>query len=1385
MSLNCRVFRTENGAIDFVNAPNGNRSTLFDNLVKIAGGNKNIALDLYALTETSDFKDGLDVMTNKVKNKLLAKAKEMMATISPEQTAEEIKIAGFNKGVEQVQKIAQDYKKEYGISGLQHVPVRKLYEEVSKEISDVYDKTPSKPKDKKVEAAYDALVEETISQYDYIVSKGLKVVKHVGTGEPYVNSKQMLEDIEKNNTLKFLPNEVAFGQDPNKVIDNIGLRKSGITLEDGYEMTNSEVFRVVHDYFGHGILGNEFGAIGEENATLQHLELYSTDAAPAVIFQTRGQNSWVNFSGANKEANSLRTQARELRKQGKNEEADKLVERANEIFKFAEPKINIFPNKYNFSKYETARRIKEDGEIEQRGYKYANSAVSKTLPNISQKSVGKRGISRTSFGIPRGLQSLKGKTTKILVDDKIKQGIQKAYPYIKEFPNVYEIQDGEAYKKLQEESLVYNKFRASVTVHTAEEYNQMRMFITEDGMTGLTLDKDGHLGGGFSNPMSKRKNDLAQLLVVGIKEGATNAEAFDTILPDYYSDFGFKAVSRVAFNDAEGIIPENWDYEVYQQWNNGKPDVVHFIWDGGDRNTIEDRLSQFDSYSTYQRDQTKSFNKDGYTSSFNYMRKAVANRFTYEQEQIIKAATEPVSGTKSPTMSYNNSKLYSKDRVNPITGKPTKEIELELIETPKDSRGKGDAKQLLKNFLDYTDASGKDVYLAVSPREKGITESGLEKMYAAEGFEKVSDFEMVRKAKPVKVESFDNNGEPSVKNLMEYVNGTNKTLSNQRLVMLRNSMMAMGVSNSSEMLDKLESVLVKNGAIVFDKVSLQRGGVFNKYEATKISESLALQNKVKQAFLELRNQEPFAIEYDKNFAITEGSTLNDFGKQKVSNPFVVEKELLMDIAGLEENEVESNLLPELGARYATDPEFKTKVDSLAKTNRLVTVKTDSEEGLVDKVTDTEALLLETAISEENIKLADNIDFLKSTISEEVWEESPKQVVKILSSIKKSAIKNGIDLRDLSTKVLTHSREDILTLLDSMENFLQDTENSEALTAFAAAYEQVFETAEPQNDLIVTDNEFDVIVESEKTEYQLFSEYGLVKKQGDVYRQVEEQSLDELYSNIIERPNLFPSDIKDVQQLKDYVENQVFKLEVSDYEVDTENLEKMFLYKTFFNFPISASDPRVSTEELSKISKDPEYLVGDFIKEFNKWVIKTENPYFKVTERGIELVEKDPISKQEAILSLPEDLKSDLAQYNALSKRLNLELPMEEVFPDYDSQSQQRERVVNNPTSVKKLEGDYLYLEDGVLAVRNATDTFLRTPKGIYEMIYEAGNVKFYGALPEANADYKVFGLSSPLSDIDFSKYQYLENSPEVFKTMKKYYTKEELGQIDEEYFSCQ
>jgi len=73
------------------------------------------------------------------------------------------------------------------------------------------------------------------------------------------------------------------------------LQPTQFTDANGKPMLANDVFRVVHDYFGHIKEGTGFRADGEENAWRQHLAMFSEAARPAVTTETRGQNSWVNF----------------------------------------------------------------------------------------------------------------------------------------------------------------------------------------------------------------------------------------------------------------------------------------------------------------------------------------------------------------------------------------------------------------------------------------------------------------------------------------------------------------------------------------------------------------------------------------------------------------------------------------------------------------------------------------------------------------------------------------------------------------------------------------------------------------------------------------------------------------------------------------------------------------------------------------------------------------------------------------------------------------------------------------------------------------------------------------------------------------------------------
>lgn len=62
-----------------------------------------------------------------------------------------------------------------------------------------------------------------------------------------------------------------------------------------YELLVNDVFRIIHDIFGHAMNGYGFGPIGEDKAWFTHMQMFTLVAAAALTTETRGQNCWVNF----------------------------------------------------------------------------------------------------------------------------------------------------------------------------------------------------------------------------------------------------------------------------------------------------------------------------------------------------------------------------------------------------------------------------------------------------------------------------------------------------------------------------------------------------------------------------------------------------------------------------------------------------------------------------------------------------------------------------------------------------------------------------------------------------------------------------------------------------------------------------------------------------------------------------------------------------------------------------------------------------------------------------------------------------------------------------------------------------------------------------------
>lgn len=197
--------------------------------------------------------------------------------------------------VARVQDVADRYMadKDYGFQ-----PPEK-YHELDKvharNIAKAFDKMKHAPDDPAVKASYEALIRETLAQYQAIKESGLEITPVGAADYPYgSNPRAVAKDVADNNHMAFFKTEGGFGTGVEADQAHPMLRKSGEKIGD-YEMLNNDLFRVVHDYFGHIKNGYGFRAAGEDNAWRSHAAMYSPEARPAMTSETRGQNSWVNY----------------------------------------------------------------------------------------------------------------------------------------------------------------------------------------------------------------------------------------------------------------------------------------------------------------------------------------------------------------------------------------------------------------------------------------------------------------------------------------------------------------------------------------------------------------------------------------------------------------------------------------------------------------------------------------------------------------------------------------------------------------------------------------------------------------------------------------------------------------------------------------------------------------------------------------------------------------------------------------------------------------------------------------------------------------------------------------------------------------------------------
>lgn len=453
-----------------------------------------------------------------------------------------------------VHSAAERYARAAGIAFRRQSSYVEVDPDRARRLAEAYEAMPHAPDDPVVREAYENLIRQTRAQYDSLVEAGYRfwfTDTSIPSNLEYLASPwTALADLRNNMTMGVFPSTEGFGSGDFDASNNLLLVDTGLTWPSGgldgppKRVTANDLFRAVHDAFGHALEGAGFRARGEENAWQAHMRLYTGSARAAMTSETRGQNSWVNY-GPHAQKNLTASSAETV---------------------FAEQKSGLMPSWTWTEGISPDQPPTTGGTIDAYGR-------SEEAPAVDQP--------RYSLGRPTARETLSDVASRREKQD----GYQFSYsPRPDSRAGAESIGRGPVGKTTPEEWVSVaqtNKenhpYGASVDVYSPDKYSDFDLIIVRDGKGNsvtINVSPDGEAGGltkSVNAPGSMVEAAFEAIMATGSVRWAS---AFETTLPARYAPLGLRAVARIPFPTDPKYIPKDWDYEKYKKYNNGRPDIV-------------------------------------------------------------------------------------------------------------------------------------------------------------------------------------------------------------------------------------------------------------------------------------------------------------------------------------------------------------------------------------------------------------------------------------------------------------------------------------------------------------------------------------------------------------------------------------------------------------------------------------------------------------------------------------------------------------------------------------------------------------------------------------------------------------------------------------------
>ncbi|MFT7836743.1 crotonobetainyl-CoA--carnitine CoA-transferase [Saccharothrix sp. BKS2] len=155
-----------------------------------------------------------------------------------------------------------------------------------------FDRAPHLAYDARLSRLYHRFKWETLQQYEVIRRVGITVEPWVRPGQPYRDSADLRASVLSTGVLHVYLTDSGHGEGETGY--HPMLAPTGLSI-GGVDFRYNDVFRAVHDIFGHVMFDNDFSSRGEFRAAFCHMGMYSPDVHPVLFSEQVAQICWYFF----------------------------------------------------------------------------------------------------------------------------------------------------------------------------------------------------------------------------------------------------------------------------------------------------------------------------------------------------------------------------------------------------------------------------------------------------------------------------------------------------------------------------------------------------------------------------------------------------------------------------------------------------------------------------------------------------------------------------------------------------------------------------------------------------------------------------------------------------------------------------------------------------------------------------------------------------------------------------------------------------------------------------------------------------------------------------------------------------------------------------------